>query len=186
MNWTLLHLALNHLPVIGVPFLLALLIWGWVFKSRDIQKVALLWSVFLGLAAIGIKFTGDQAAGVEPSRFTALKEGMQRHEESADQATTSVFFWGVAASVSLVFGRGGRSFPTVTLGVVVALGLITSVLFARTAHSGGGMMHPQIRNLSGARQKFSEGEPRHWTNFYARSGSREVHYPWGQRGRQQS
>ena len=72
------------------------------------------------------------------------------------------------------------------LGLLIALGLIPLEFFIRPADRGSGLMHPQIRRLSKAGLGFNEGEPLHWTRFYAKSDSREVHYQWGQRDHQQS
>ena len=41
MNAAHLHLMVNHLPVVGTPVILALLLWGLVRRSRDIQRAAL-------------------------------------------------------------------------------------------------------------------------------------------------
>jgi len=145
MNWTHLHLALNHVPVLGVPLLTLLLGWGWLFRSRDIQRVALLWLALLSAVAIAIKFTGDNAAEVDPQRFVAVKAYLNQHEQSADQATTAVFVLGLAAATGVFLGRGTRPVPKWILGIVLGLGVVAAVLFGRTANLGGQILHPSIR-----------------------------------------
>jgi len=148
MNWTHLHLALNHVPVLGVPFATLLLVWGWGFRKPEVIRVAVLWTLGLAAASIAIKFTGDSAAGVDPARFVPVQHLLERHEKSADQATTAVFLWGVAAAVATWFGRGNRSVPRPALGALMALGIVTCVLLARTANLGGQISHPQIREAA--------------------------------------
>jgi len=146
MNWTHLHLALNHVPVLGVPFVVLLLAWGWVFRKREVVRVAVLWIALVSVVAIAVKFTGDFAVDVDPTRLAEARAYLDRHEESADQATTAVFLLGLMASVALYVGRGERVLPTWMLAVLVALGIGTSVLYARSANLGGQINHPELRS----------------------------------------
>lgn len=146
MNWTHLHLALNHLPVLGVPFVVLLLAWGWVFRQREVVRVAVLWMALLSVVAIAVKFTGDFAVDVDPKRLSEARVYVDRHEESADQATTAVFLLGLAAAVALYLGRGERVLPAWMLAVLVALGTGTSGLYARSANLGGQINHPELRS----------------------------------------
>ena len=61
MNWVHIHLAVNHVPVLGTMFLLILLIVGLVRKSDDLKRIALWGFVLLALLAVPIKYTGDLA-----------------------------------------------------------------------------------------------------------------------------
>ena len=145
MNWTHLHLALNHLPVLGVPFVVVLLAWGWVFRKREVVRVAVLWMVLVSGVAIAVKFTGDFAVDVDPKRMSEVRAYVDRHEESADQATTAVFVLGIVAAVALYLGRGERVQPSWMLGLLVALGIGTSGMYARSANLGGQINHPELR-----------------------------------------
>jgi len=145
MDWTHLHLALNHVPVLGTPFLLGLLLWSWARGQAVTLRFCLWLFVMLAAASIGIKFTGDFAAekvGAQPGFDKAL---IDQHEQSADQATTGVFLMGIAAGVALLVSRRGRPTPTWTLGLLALLALATFALMARTANFGGHIRHPEIR-----------------------------------------
>jgi hypothetical protein len=145
MDWTHLHLALNHVPVLGTPFLLGFLLWSWVRRQALTLRFCLWLFVALAVASIAIKFTGDFAAEktvVLPDFDNAL---IDRHEESADQATAGVFFMGIAAAVALLFSRKGRPPPAWSLGLLSGLALVTFGLMARTANLGGHIRHPEIR-----------------------------------------
>lgn len=145
MNWTHLHLALNHIPVLGVPFAVVLLAWGWVFGKREVLRVAVIWMALLSVAAIAIKFTGDFAAEGDPKRWNEVKAYVDRHEESADQATTAVFLLGLAAGVAVYLGRGERPLPTWMLALLMVVGIGASVMYARSANLGGRINHPELR-----------------------------------------
>ena len=61
MDWVHLHLALNHVPVLGTPFVTLLMLTGIFKKSDELKRLALLWFVLLAAVSIPIKFTGDFA-----------------------------------------------------------------------------------------------------------------------------
>ena len=145
MDWIQIHLALNHVPIIGLPILVLLLIAGWWRQSDDLIRSSL-WSVtLLAGAAIAIKFTGDFAAEQSPGQFTPVKEFVSRHEEASDQATTGVFLVGLAAVLALFLARQGRRVRAWSIGLVVLLGLLTELLYARVGHTGGQISHPELR-----------------------------------------
>ena len=145
MDWTHLHLALNHVPVLGTPFLLGFLLWSWACGQGVTLRFCLWMFVVLAVASVAIKFTGDFAAekvGASPGFEKTL---IEQHEESADQATAGVFFMGLAALVALCLSRGGRGTPKWSLGLLALLALATFILMVRTANLGGHIRHPEIR-----------------------------------------
>jgi uncharacterized membrane protein len=145
MDWVQIHLALNHVPVVGVPLLVVMLMAGWWRKSNELIRLAL-WSVLLmTVAAIAIKFTGDFAAEQSASRLEAARDLVTRHEEAGDQVTTAVFLLGLLAAVALVLARRGRPVSRWVLILVVSAGVVTSFLYARSAHTGGQISHPELR-----------------------------------------
>ena len=149
MDWTQIHLALNHLPVVGIPLMVLLLIAGWRRRSNEVTRLAL-WSLFLVAgAAIAIKFSGDFAAEQSPQRLASEKAFVTTHEEAGDQATTGVFLLGVASALALFLARRGRPIQRWTLIIVLLLGLAASLFFARSAHTGGQIAHPELRSRAG-------------------------------------
>lgn len=145
MDWIQIHLALNHLPVVGVPLLVLWLGLGWWRKSEEVMRLALWLLVVLSVAAIAIKFTGDFAAAQSAARLAPVKPLVAAHEQTGDQVTTAVFVLGLAVAGSLFMARGGRRFRGWALALILALGMITSLLYVRTAHSGGRISHPELR-----------------------------------------
>ncbi len=145
MDWTQIHLALNHLPVIGLPLALLWLLIGWARRSPEVLRLAL-WSVLsLSIAAIAIKFTGDFAAEQSAARLTGVKEFVSRHEQAGDQVTTAVFLLALATALALWLGRKQRPVRAWVLAVVVVVGAATCGLYVRCAHSGGQISHAELR-----------------------------------------
>ena len=145
MDWVHLHLALNHVPVLGTVFVGLLLGAALFRKSDELKRVSLVGFVALVVVSIPIKFTGDFASEKLAGAEWLDKSRMAAHEQSADQATTCMFLLGLAAGFGLWQGRGGRKVRSVTLWVVLALAAVTFLLMARTANSGGELRHEEIR-----------------------------------------
>ena len=145
MNWPHVHLALNHVPVLGTAFLGLLLITAIARRSDELKRVSL-WGLFLLAAlSIPIKFTGDFASEslqLRPELNAAL---VSHHEQTADQATTGVFIMGLLALAGLIAARRGKPVPPWAVVSVLIVTLATFGLMLRTANSGGQIRHPEIR-----------------------------------------
>jgi hypothetical protein len=153
MDWMHVHLALNHVPVIGTPFVTLLLLTGILRGSREIVRLSLWAFVLLCAVSVPIKFTGDFAEE-QAGGLAGVDEALvERHEQAADRATTAVFLLGLAAAAGLFLGRGDRGVPRWAAVSLLVLGIATFVLMAVAANSGGEIRHPEIRSKAvGAHQ----------------------------------
>lgn len=153
MNWPHLHIALNHLPVFGVLFLLLLLITALLRKSAELTRVTLWAWVALTTVTIPIGFTGDRAFEDLMQDPAVEAQWVKPHEDAADQAVTSVFVLGVLAAVSLLLSRRGRPAPRWIVFTLLAGSLLAFLLLARTANLGGQIRHPEVRPAAGSPSK---------------------------------
>jgi len=146
MDWVHLHLALNHVPVIGSLFVGLLLISAVLKKSEELKRLSLWWLVGLTVVGIPIKFTGDFAVD-DAKKIPGIEHPLiEAHEQSADQATTGIFLAGLLAGIVLFVARNGKSVPRWGMIAALALSLVTFALMARAANLGGQIRHPEIRN----------------------------------------
>ena len=145
MDWLKVHLALNHVSVIGMPFLFVLLMWGIVRREDAIKRLAAGWIALFSILAIALKFTGDFAAEDAGQRLDPVRVYVNAHEKSADQATTAVFVVGLAAAMGVYLSRGARPMPKWSLALICITMLLACVLLARTAHIGGQISHLELR-----------------------------------------
>lgn len=145
MNWTHLHLALNHLPVLGVPFVA--LVFLIALRRRDVawQRFSLWGFVLLFFVALAAKFTGDFAHEQVVNWPEFDHDLMHVHEEASDQAVAAIFLLGLVSGIALFLSRAGRSLPKWAIATVLALALASSALLLRTANLGGHIRHPEIR-----------------------------------------
>lgn len=131
--------------MIGTPFVVVLLAWGWIKGRAETIRLGLWWTTILAAISIGLKFTGDLAAEESSARLEPVRAWVERHEQSADQATTAMFLLGLAAAASVFLSRRGRPIPRWAAPLVLVLGLATSIMLARTANAGGKIGRPYLR-----------------------------------------
>ena len=148
MNSAHLHLVLNHLPVLGTAFGLAILAFGLWKRSEDNKRLALGLLVITALLAIPAYLTGEPAEGAVKGMSGVAGDLIERHEEAAGVALGGVLALGLFAVVGLVAFRGQRPVPKWFGGAALLGALVVSGLMAWTANLGGQVHHPEIRGAA--------------------------------------
>ena len=145
MNGAHIHLILTHLPIVGVPLALLLLVWGQLRASQENQRAAFFALVLLALATILAKWTGEGAEDVLKALPDYPRPWVHSHEEMADRATLATVCLGLLSLVALIRSRSSRALGA----AVLALGLISSGLLIWTGALGGQVRHTEIRARQG-------------------------------------
>lgn len=150
MNPAHLHLMLNHLPVVGVPLLAALLCWALIRRSRELYRVALAASVGLAALTYPVFLTGEPAEERVEDASWVRERMVHDHEERAEAALIAVLVTGAMAGFGFWQTRGGRN-PNFTVGGLTLAGLAVSAgLLGWTALAGGSIRHDEIRTTATA------------------------------------
>jgi uncharacterized membrane protein len=145
MNGAHLHLALNHLPVIGFLFGLGVLFIGRLIRSDTTVRVALWLFVASGLFAIPAYLTGEPAEDIVERLSGISKALIERHEEAASVSLAGALAAGVMAGVVLFLGRGARAVGLVPFIIVSIVAMAAAGSMALTSKLGGEIHHPEIR-----------------------------------------
>jgi hypothetical protein len=144
MNGAYLHLAINHLPVVAVPFAFFLFLVGLMRKSRDLVQAGFVTMILMGLGAYPVVKTGGMAAHVLRGVPEIVQATIHEHAEAADFG-----FWGcvILGVISLIgFWRSAKAQQISKAWTWIALvgTLWLSTVMARVAHLGGLIRHPEI------------------------------------------
>ncbi len=143
MNGAQLHLALNHLPVMGTLIAAAVLATALVLKHDAVRRTALVMLVGCGLAAGAAFLTGEPAEEVVEELPGIQKSLIHDHEEAAEAALIASGILAVLSLGALLVERK-RAVPN---GVAVLL-LVGTVGVAGgmgwAAHLGGFIRHPEL------------------------------------------
>lgn len=143
-----LHLLINHVPVIGTLFVVALLATALMRRDGTIARVALWTSAVLGIVAIVVYFTGEPAEEVVEHLPGVSESIIEQHEEVALVATTMIAAFATAALGALAMFRG-RSLPRwIVVSSLVGMLAVAGVM-GWTANLGGQIRHGEIRSGGG-------------------------------------
>lgn len=145
MNLAHLHLMLNHIPVLGIAFGLALVSLALLRKSEELKRISLGFLIVIALLASPAYLTGEPAEELVENLPGVSKSSIEQHEEAAQVAFAGVLIVGAAALGGLIFFRRRKLVPNWLSVIVLVLSLIVFALMARTANLGGFIRHAEIR-----------------------------------------
>lgn len=152
MNAAHLHLLLNHAPVFGIFFALALLGLGRLRRSEELSRLGLLALVVSAGAALAAMLTGEPAEEAVEHLAGVTDRAIHAHEEAAELAAMATYAGGAVALAALFFFRRTGVGPRLTtLALVVSLAAFG--LMARTANLGGQIRHPEIAGGAAAAEE---------------------------------
>jgi hypothetical protein len=148
-----IHLALNHVPVVGFAGALSILIWGMFRRSEEVERVALAACVAVALLTIPVYRSGEPAEDVAEKLPGVTHEVIEEHEEAAEYAFVAACGCGAVALVGLVVWRHPER-RRFAIRSTLVLAVATAVMVGRTAMLGGQIRHTEVRGggeaLSGA------------------------------------
>lgn len=149
MNGAHLHLLVNHLPVLGVPFGVSLLLASLWRMNATLQRTGLV-VLLLGCAATEVAdYTGDGAKDTLRQYMTTTfpKAVVHEHEDAADYAIMSAIALAIVSAAALWFARKGPLQRGAVIGVIV-VGLFATSVLIRVADLGGQIRHVEIRSAT--------------------------------------
>jgi uncharacterized membrane protein len=150
MNWAHLHLALNHVPVIGLPIVLLLLGWGIVKRSAELVKASFGLIILLAVVTVIVQVTGEPAEELVEGLPGVVESMIEAHEESALLGTIGVAVVGVIALFGLWRLGTGKILPQWYASAVLIAGVFVAGLMVWIANLGGQIRHSEIRPSASA------------------------------------
>ncbi len=145
MNWTHVHLLLNHFPTIGMIVGLGLFVTAIVAKSDDLKRASLGIFFFIALLSIPTFVTGTAAELALEQTPGVSKTMVQNHETAAFEAIWFMELTGAVSWLGLWQYRRLSRVPQATLMTVLVVGLASFGMMTRAANMGGEIRHPEVR-----------------------------------------
>ncbi len=146
MNWPHVHLMINHIPVIGVPGAILLLVYSLLRRSEEVKMVSFGLFVLIALMTLAVYFTGGAAAKAVENLPGVTEAAIGRHEEMADVALVLIEVLGIVALTGLFLLRRLGHIPKLAVILLLVLSLISAAVAGLTANLGGEIRHPEIRD----------------------------------------
>ncbi|NIP29484.1 MAG: hypothetical protein GTO02_03820 [Candidatus Dadabacteria bacterium] len=145
MNPVHLHLMLNHIPLVGVGFVILLFVIAIFLRSNQLINISLIFVILVALWAIPAHQTGELAEEYVENLPSYSEQLVYDHDIAADIAFIFTEVVGVLALISLISRRFHKKFSH-KITILTLLGLIVcGVLLARAANLGGKIHHPELR-----------------------------------------
>ena len=149
MSATHLHLILNHLPILGVPFGIALLTAGVLRHSTELKKAALVTFALASVLLVPVFLSGEPAEETV-ERLPGVSESyIENHEEMAELSLSLTTLLGIASVLTLI-GWRGRELPGGAEAALLVLSLLSATSLALTGAAGGAIRHSEIRASIGS------------------------------------
>jgi uncharacterized membrane protein len=149
MTWAHLHLALNHVPVVGILLVVLLLAAAVIRRSGELTRASFWLLVVLALITLGVYLTGEPAEELVEGLPGFSEPIVEQHEEAALVATIGMSILGLLAAMGLIRRRAGQD-SSGYRKTVLLFGLAVGGLLAWTANLGGQIRHTEIRSQAQA------------------------------------
>lgn len=143
MNFAYVHLTLNHVPVLGVVFGLALLAAAVFRRNETLRRAGWVTLVAVALVALPVYFTGEGAEDIVEDEPGVSHDTIKEHEEIALVALIGMEVLGLLCLAGLLLSRRGGAPPSWMGTGSLVLALVVAGLMAATAERGGRIRHTE-------------------------------------------
>lgn len=141
-----IHLAINHLPVVGALLTAATLALAALSRSTSIRNLGFGLLVFAAVSTLPAYFSGEGAEEMVEHRPGVSEKLIEQHEEAALRALAVTLVAGVVAAAALFGVRLRRERVVRPLFAVALLSALTATgLMGQAANLGGQIRHDEIR-----------------------------------------
>jgi uncharacterized membrane protein len=172
MNLAHLHLLLNHIPVLGIPFGLLLYASGVVRKNDEIKRFAYFFTVAIALIAIPTYLTGEPAEELVEHLPGVAESLIKNHEEAAEVSLVLVLIAGALGGIKLLV-RWSKIDRLTSIGFGIAL-VVSAISLGYTANIGGEIRHTEIRATANGNQTLNgESENKNELGEGEKEGTKE-------------
>lgn len=145
MNPAHLHIILNHIPVIGVPFAAALLGYGLLRKSEEVKTASLLAFVIIAALTIPTFLAGKAAEDMIEHLPGVSEQLIETHEGAALTGLIATLALGAVSLGILLLSRRLKAVATPLIIGVLIFSVAVGGWLARTANLGGRIRHTELR-----------------------------------------
>lgn len=139
-----LHLLVNHAPIFGALFALALLAASFIWSPDVLRRTALVVLIGTGLAAAAADYTGDPAEDAIRGFPGVRRAVIHEHEEMGDNSYIAAAVVGVLSLGALWRWRRAPLPRGVAAGSLVAAAVVSGMM-VYTGLLGGRVRHTEVR-----------------------------------------
>jgi hypothetical protein len=147
MSWVHVHLILNHVPVIGLVFVLIVLGVALWRRSAEMTKLGLSAMTTLAVVTGAVFWTGEPAEEAVEDLAGVAEPLIHAHEEAALTALIAIGVAGAIAAWLLWRLRSRQQVPRWVATTAFGLTLVAGGFMGWTAYLGGQIRHTEVRSV---------------------------------------
>ncbi|SHI86121.1 hypothetical protein [Flavobacterium terrae] len=148
MNDAHLHMVVNHFPIIGLFFGIAILAFGILKKNPQIINIAYVIFVFCMIMGKVSMFTGDKAEDVVEN-LGISRNVIHNHEELAEGFMKVMYLLGLVSFFGLFANTKKHNKALLLSYLIFIISIVGAVLAKPVGTSGGEIRHTEIRENNG-------------------------------------
>jgi hypothetical protein len=141
-----IHLAVCHLPVVGLGIAVAGLAVAFWTSDVPLRRWALALTVLVSLSALPASWSGEGAEDLAASLPGTSMDRIEEHEEAAETATALALAAGGAAALGLLASFFREKYARALILLALVAGFVATGLLAYAANLGGRIRHTEIRD----------------------------------------
>ena len=145
MTATQIHLALNHLPILGTLFGLILLSFGLWKTNKSLIISALITLLISGISALPVDKSGENAEHSVEEYPGVSHDQIHEHEELAESAVPVSLVLALLSAIAIYFQVKEHPRAKIASITVLAIAICSFVQMANVAHEGGKIRRPDLR-----------------------------------------
>lgn len=144
MNGAHLHLILNHFPIVGLFFGLAILGAGIAMKQELLRKTAYVIFIFVALINIPVFLSGEEAEDIVEAMGIS-HDLIHEHEEIAEMAIWLVNALGLLALAALWMTVKKKPLANALAFLTLLFSIGVLAVMGKVGATGGEIRHEEIR-----------------------------------------
>jgi len=148
MNDAHLHLAVNHLPIVGNLIGILVLITGLLFKKVEVKLTAFGIFIFSAITSAFAFYTGEGAEEIVENISGISETLIHTHEEYAETFFILTLILGAVSLIGFVVELKKSKYAKYLAFLILLLAMGDGVLAKYVGTSGGEIRHSEIRSDS--------------------------------------
>ena len=162
MNWPLIHIGINHIPIILIMLGGGAAIVGLLLNRRAVWLYAVATLTLAGLSVYPAYIAGERAEEVDEEYPGVSHDLIEEHEEAAVLSLYVVLVVGVVSA--LAWWRLSRREASAEVSgwlraIVTVAAVVGMASMGYTAFRGGAIRHPQEHGETGGGEVMPSAEP---------------------------
>lgn len=146
MNDAHVHLAVNHLPIVGILIGILVLIAGLLLKKVEVKLTAFGILIFSAITSAVAFYTGEGAEEIIENISGISETLIHTHEEYAETFFTLTLILGAVTLIGFILEFKKVKFAKLIAILILLLAIGDGILAGFVGTSGGEIRHSEIRS----------------------------------------